>query len=58
MSLEELSRARDLLLRHPAVDAHAHPGHTFVDGAQNLTGLVWLYARLGTFQKATLADMR
>ncbi|MCZ4315257.1 membrane dipeptidase [Comamonadaceae bacterium G21597-S1] len=55
---DELAAARQLLARHPAVDAHAHPGRSFVDGAQNLSGLVWIYARLGSFEDDTVADMR
>lgn len=55
---DELARARDLLARHPSVDAHAHPGRTFVDGAQHLSGLVWVYARLGTFEQRTVRDMQ
>jgi len=55
---DELAQARALLARHPAVDAHAHPGRTFVDGAEGLAGLVWVYARLGTFEKRTVRDMQ
>lgn len=55
---DELAQARALLARHISVDAHAHPGRTFVDGAENLAGLVWVYAKLGTFEERTLADMR
>ncbi len=55
---DELDAARQLLARHPAFDAHAHPGRSFVDGAQNLSGLVWIYARLGSFEDDTIADMR
>ena len=55
---EELAKARALLARHISVDAHAHPGRTFVDGAENLSGLVWVYAKLGTFEARTLADMQ
>ena len=54
---EELAQARALLARHISVDAHAHPGRTFVDGAENLSGLVWVYAKLGTFEARTVADM-
>ena len=57
VSLEELARARDLLARHPAVDAHAHPGRTFVDGAENLSGLVWAYAKLGHFEPKAIREM-
>ncbi len=58
VTAEELARARALLARHPSVDAHAHPGRTFVDGAEGLAGMVWLYARLGTFEKRTIKDMQ
>ncbi len=58
VSTQELSTARGLLARHPSVDAHAHPGRSFVDGAENLSGLVWLYAKLGSFEDDTIADMR
>ncbi len=55
---DELARAIALLARHPSIDAHAHPGRTFVDGAENLSGLVWVYAKLGTFESRTIADMQ
>ena len=58
VSAEELASARALLARHPAVDSHAHPGRTFVDGAENLTPALWLYSRLGTFEDDTVSDMR
>ncbi len=57
-SPQELAAARDLLARYPSVDAHAHPGRSFVDGAENLSGLVWLYAKLGSFEDDTIAAMR
>ena len=55
---DQLAAARDLLARHPSFDAHAHPGRSFVAGAQNLSGLVWIYAKLGSFEDDTIADMR
>lgn len=55
---DELAAARDLLACHPAFDAHAHPGRSFVEGAENLSGLVWVYAKLGSFEDDTVADMR
>ncbi|MEO7939385.1 MAG: membrane dipeptidase [Burkholderiaceae bacterium] len=55
---DELAAARDLLARNPAFDTHAHPGRSFVDGAEHLSGLVWLYAKLGSFEQDTIADMR
>ena len=47
VSPDELAAARALLKRHPSFDAHAHPGRSFVDRAENLSGLVWIYAKLG-----------
>ena len=58
VSAEELAKARALLARYPSFDAHAHPGRTFVDGAQNLSGLVWIYAKLGHFEQKAVADMK
>ena len=58
VSPDELVRARAFLKRHPSIDAHAHPGRTFVDGAENLSGLVWVYAKLGHFEARTIRDMR
>ena len=55
---EELARARALLARHISIDAHAHPGRTFVKGAENLSGLVWVYAHLGSFEQRTLDTMK
>ncbi|MEO8857215.1 MAG: membrane dipeptidase [Burkholderiaceae bacterium] len=58
VSPEQLAAARDLMARHPSIDAHAHPGRTFVDGAQNLSGLMWIYAHLGHFEDQAVRDMR
>lgn len=58
VSPDELAAARALLARHPSFDAHAHPGRSFVDGAENLSGMVWIYAKLGSFEDTTIADMR
>lgn len=55
---DQLAAARDLLRRQPAFDVHAHPGRSFVDGAEHLSGLVWAYAKLGSFEQDTIADMR
>lgn len=56
--VDQLAAARDLLTRNPAFDSHAHPGRSFVDGAEHLSGLVWVYAKLGSFEQDTIADMR
>ena len=58
VSADQLAAARDLLARHPAFDSHAHPGRSFVDAAEHLSGLVWAYAKLGSFEQDTIADMR
>lgn len=58
VSAEELARARALLALHPVIDAHAHPGRTFVRGAEHVSGKVWLYTKRGTFERRTVADMR
>lgn len=58
ISADELAAARDLLARHPAFDAHAHPGRGFLAGAENLSVPLWIYARLGSFEDDTIADMR
>ncbi len=55
---DELARARALLTTRPAIDAHAHPGRTFVRGAEGLAGLLQLYAALGSFEGETVAAMR
>ena len=52
-----LERARALLRRHVSIDAHAHPGRSFVRGAEHLSGLVWVYAKLGHFEAQTVAAM-
>lgn len=54
----ELANARGLLARHPSIDAHAHPGRTFVNGAENLSGLIWVYAKLGHFEPQAIKDMQ
>ena len=58
VSPDDLAKARALLARHPSIDAHAHPGRTFVDGAENLSGLIWVYAKLGHFEPKAIDDMK
>ncbi len=55
---DELQRAVRFLDRYPAIDTHAHPGRTFVRGAENLTWKLRLYAMRGTFEGRTIAAMR
>ena len=54
---EELAQARALLVRHPSIDAHAHPGRTFVAGAEHVSGLLWAAKLLGTFEGRTIGEM-
>lgn len=58
LSEDELQRAVRFLDRHPAIDTHAHPGRTFIRGAENLTWRMRLYALRGTFEGRTIAAMR
>jgi membrane dipeptidase len=58
VSTDELARARAFMAAHPVIDCHAHPGRTFVRGAEHVSGLVRLYVWRGTFERATIADMR
>jgi membrane dipeptidase len=58
VSDSELAWAREFLAQHMAIDAHAHPGRTFVRGAQHLSGNVYLAKLLGTFEATTVAQMR
>ncbi len=55
---EELARARRLLAAHRAIDAHAHPGRTFVRGAEGIAIKLRILAALGTFEEETVRDMR
>lgn len=55
---DALARARAFLAAHPVIDAHAHPGRTFVRGAEHVSGLVQLYAWRGSFERRTLAELR
>ncbi len=54
-----LEQARTLMTQAPVVDAHAHPGRTFVRDAENISDWkVRLYAMRGSFEDRTIADMR
>ena len=54
----ELAWARQFLSENMAIDAHAHPGRTFMRGAQHLSGKVYLASLLPTFEDKTVAQMR
>ena len=57
LTKEELEQATALLDRHIAIDVHAHPGRTFVKGAENLPVLLKLYALQGSFEQDAVGDM-
>lgn len=54
---DEMEAALALMAESPVIDAHAHPGRTFVRGAKNLNWKLRLYAMLGTFEDKTVNDM-
>ncbi|HHS82050.1 MAG TPA: hypothetical protein ENJ68_00890 [Devosia sp.] len=58
LSEAELGDALDFLDTHPAVDCHAHPGRTFVKGADDLAWKLKIYAGLGTFEDKAVAQMK
>lgn len=59
LSDAELAAAQALIARVPVIDAHAHPGRTFLRGAEGLSFVLRLYRAVGgTFEQATIADMR
>lgn len=58
VSEAELAWAREFLAQHMAIDAHAHPGRTFMRGAEHLSGKVYLASWLGTFEDKTIAQMK
>lgn len=53
-----LKKAKQLIAANPSFDLHAHPGRSFVKDAENLTGLLKLYALRGTFEDQTVANMK
>jgi membrane dipeptidase len=55
---EEIADALAFLKENPAIDSHAHPGRTFVRGADNLTWKLYLYQKFGTFEDRVIEDMR
>lgn len=57
VSPEDLEAARAFLADHPAIDAHAHPGRTFLRGAEHVSGKLYLGKLLGTFEDKAVRDM-
>lgn len=59
LSDDELAAALALMSRSPMIDAHAHPGRTFVRDADRFGDWkVRLYAMLGAFEDKTVAQMK
>tara|TARA_R110001606_G_scaffold207260_4_gene354962 strand:+ start:617 stop:1768 length:1152 start_codon:yes stop_codon:yes gene_type:complete len=57
LTQEERARGVAFLKAHPAIDAHAHPGQTFVRGASGLPPLLQVYSAKGGFERRTVGDM-
>ena len=57
LTAEERARGVAFLKANPAVDAHAHPGQTFVRGASGLPPLLQVYSAKGSFERRTVSDM-
>lgn len=57
LSPDDIAAAMVLLARHPAIDSHAHPGRTFVLGAEHLAWQLRLYQMFGHFEERVAADM-
>lgn len=57
LSEEELARAVAFLAENPAIDTHAHPGRTFVTGAENLAWKLRIFQSIGTFEDRVVAEM-
>lgn len=58
LSDDERARAVAFLDAHPAIDTHAHPGRTFVRGAEHLTWKLRLYAARGSFEDRAVVALR
>lgn len=59
LSDDELAAAVALMAKSPMIDAHAHPGRTFVRDADRFGDWkVRIYAMLGAFEDKTVAQMR
>ncbi len=57
LSEEELARAISFLAKNPAIDTHAHPGRTFVTGAENLAWKLKIFQSIGTFEDRVVEEM-
>ncbi len=56
---EEMAAAVAFMQMHPVVDAHAHPGRTFLRNAKHTGLLIKLYTLLGGFyEDRTISDMK
>lgn len=57
-SEQDLARARDFLRRHAAIDAHAHPGRSFLRGVSNLSAPVLALLDQGPSEAEAVAAMQ
>ncbi len=58
LSDDEIAAARKLLAVTPSVDIHTHAGRSFVQGGEDLSFKLKLYAAIGSFEDDAAADMR
>ncbi len=54
----EIEKARQLLATVPSVDIHTHAGRSFVQGGEDLSLKLTLYAAIGSFEEDAAEDMR
>ncbi len=59
MELDEatLELGKNFLKKIISADIHAHPGRSFVENAENISGKIWAYAALGSFEEKTIEDI-
>ena len=57
LTAEELANARTLLLKHPAIDVHSHPGRGFMRGAEHLPFKINLFSKLAVDEEKTIKAM-
>jgi len=55
---EMLARAKTLIARQPSFDLHAHPGRTFLRGAENLSLSLKALSLGGANEEQAIADMQ
>ncbi|RLA05116.1 MAG: hypothetical protein DRQ47_01985 [Gammaproteobacteria bacterium] len=52
-----IALGQDFLNNNLSIDIHAHPGRSFIEGAENLSDKMKLYSALGSFEEKTIEKM-